>query len=124
MKRAVIISGILTVAIVAAVVYFCYDPSKSQWFPQCIFFKFTGYKCPGCGTQRAIHSILNGDFAAAWHFNAALFVAIPIILLFVVAGWCRQKVPALHDILNSPLVAIIILVLVVLWWVGRNIVNV
>ncbi len=41
----------------------------------------TSYDCPGCGSQRAIHAILHGDFKTAWDLNALLFFLIPYIIL-------------------------------------------
>ncbi len=69
----------LAALVVAASVYFTFDPSHSAWFPKCPFLVLTGYKCPGCGSQRAVHALLTGNLATAWHYNALLVVALPFI---------------------------------------------
>ena len=46
-----------------AVLFFFLDPAKHTIFPRCVFNSLTGYYCPGCGSQRAIHSMLHLDFA-------------------------------------------------------------
>ncbi len=61
-----------TVAVMLAVVamfcwyYYTHDPLGGK-APRCLFKLITGYECPGCGSQRAFHSLLHGDIAAAWH---------------------------------------------------------
>lgn len=38
-------------------------------------------KCPGCGSQRAIHQLLNGHLIKALQHNALAVITIPYILL-------------------------------------------
>ena len=111
-------------AVVGVVVYSAYDPSTSQLFPKCIFKSLTGYDCPGCGSQRAIQSLLHGDIAAAFGYNAMLVCSIPYLILLIYAELFRKKVPRLHSALTSVTAVLIILALVILWWVGRNIFHV
>lgn len=54
---------------------------QTNFFPQCPFHWLTGYDCPGCGSQRAIHDLLNLQFTKAFHQNALLMVSIPYLLL-------------------------------------------
>ncbi|MES2617804.1 MAG: DUF2752 domain-containing protein [Bacteroidota bacterium] len=42
-----------------------------------------GIPCPGCGFQRSIGAILNGDFVTSFQYYPALF---PILVLFVYTG--------------------------------------
>lgn len=51
----------------------------------CLFNKFTGLLCPGCGVTRMIMSMLKLDFAAAYGYNKALFLTLPLILFAVVS---------------------------------------
>ncbi|NGM66204.1 DUF2752 domain-containing protein [Sphingobacterium sp. SGR-19] len=64
---------------VATYVYYTYDPVAHSWFPQCPFKALTGFDCPGCGSQRAVHAILHGDFREALHHNALLLPFIPYL---------------------------------------------
>ncbi|WP_437920562.1 DUF2752 domain-containing protein [Sphingobacterium sp. LRF_L2] len=62
-------------------VYYTYDPSSHGWFPKCPVKGLTGLDCPGCGSQRAIHALLHGDFMQAFHYNALVIPFIPYIVL-------------------------------------------
>lgn len=114
----------MAVAVIAAAIYFFYDPSvPGNLFPRCIFLTLTGYKCPGCGSQRAIHAVMNGHLLQAFKFNAALIVAVPLVGTYLVTEWKRDAWPRLYNVLNSASAGIIVLVAIVAWWVLRNIMN-
>lgn len=44
------------------------------------FHALTGWDCPACGGQRALHSLLHGRFGEALRFNPFLVVAVPYLL--------------------------------------------
>ena len=120
-RRWFLISGaVIGVALLAAL-YFTYDPSKAGFFPQCITYKLTGYKCAGCVTQRAIHALLHGDVVGALRNNAALPITLVVVALYFWADFRREKAPRLYNALNSGTAAIIAFVLIVVWTVTRNI---
>ena len=62
-KLVWVCAGLIVLGIIA--VYLIFDPTQSDLFPKCPFMMLTGLKCPGCGSQRVIHALLNGDVAAA-----------------------------------------------------------
>lgn len=82
--------------ILAGVVYYTLNPTSSSLFPKCPFFVWTGWKCPGCGSQRAVHALLHGDVAAAWGYNALLVVSLPIIIGLFYVESIRSKYPKLY----------------------------
>ena len=104
-------------------IYFALDPSQSSIFPHCPYLELTGYKCPGCGSQRAFHALLHGDVAEAFRYNAMLFVAIPWIVLCLYAESRRTRDPRLYARLNAPLLIWLFLAMVLIWWLLRNIFN-
>ncbi|MER7704195.1 DUF2752 domain-containing protein [Kitasatospora sp. NPDC097605] len=56
------------------------DPHlPGQVLPFCPWRKVTGLECPGCGGTRMAYDLLHGDLAAAWHDNAALLLALPLV---------------------------------------------
>ncbi len=39
----------------------------------CLFLKFTGIPCPGCGGQRSLLHLLQGDFSEAFLLYPAIY---------------------------------------------------
>jgi hypothetical protein len=74
-RRNLLILG--TAALAAAVLFF-FDPATAGFYPPCLFKTFLGVQCPGCGSLRAVHQLLHGNFAAAWALNPALMIAGPV----------------------------------------------
>lgn len=57
--------------------------SPQSWgIPPCPFYFFTGFLCPGCGTLRATHSLLQGDLTGALGFNPLLILFLPYLGFF------------------------------------------
>lgn len=121
MKRYAFTILLLLIAVVVVAVYFLFDPSQSALFPRCPFLMLTGLKCPGCGSQRAIHSLLQCDIVAAWHYNAFMVTALPAMALYSYAEIVRTRLPKLYGSLHRLTVIWGIFAVVVLWWVLRNV---
>lgn len=54
------------------------------WSPGCPVREWTGLKCPGCGSGRAMAALLRGDPAGMTYWNALL---LPLAVLLLVAGF-------------------------------------
>lgn len=52
----------------------------SRFFPECYFYKSTGYLCPACGNTRCIKALFKGHVLEALGYN------ITIPLLIIIAG--------------------------------------
>lgn len=52
----------------------------------CVIRSMTGYPCPGCGLTSAGLALLQGNFTAAWNFNAVIY-----LLPFAVAVFLTDK---------------------------------
>ena len=122
-RRTLVIVLAVAVLMLMAFIYYALDPSASSLFPRCAFLEFTGYKCPGCGSQRAVHALLHGDVVTAFRYNALLLIAIPWIGLCLYAESRRTRNPQLYVRLNAPLLIWLFLAMVLIWWVLRNIFN-
>lgn len=66
----------------AVMVLFFFNPSVYHFYPLCLFHRLTGLLCPGCGSLRALHSLLNGNVASALHFNALLVFCLPFLFVY------------------------------------------
>lgn len=116
-KKAFLISALISVG----VIFFAFNPEENPIFPKCPFLVLTGLKCPGCGSQRAIHSMLHLDFAAAFKYNALLVAMLPIIVIYIYSEVRRKKDPERYAKLNKVTYMLIIFATFILWWILRNI---
>ena len=121
MKKPIIWGIILLMIIGVVAVYFVFDPSSSGWFPKCRLYQLTGYKCPGCGSQRMLHTLLHGDVATAFHYNAYLLLVLIYFAAIAVSQIIYRRYRRLSDVLLSPLAAYTFLGSTLLWWVLRNV---
>jgi hypothetical protein len=115
----VLVTGVLALG---GLVFYLADPAASKLFWNCPFHWLTGWYCPGCGTQRALHALLHGRFKEAIFLNAlGVFVVLPWGIWAYVSfslralGWTR--VP---DIRFNERWLAAFAVLVVLFGVIRN----
>ena len=120
-RRMALIAVAAAFALMVAAVYFFYDPSTSRFFPRCPFLMATGMKCPGCGSQRAVHDLLNGDVAAAARHNAMMVAFIPVLAVYAAAEFRRTRAPRFYAALNAPAMVWTIFAVVMAWWIARNI---
>ena len=123
MRRTLLVIAVGVILVALGCIYYAVDPSSSTAFPKCTFLSLTGYKCPGCGSQRALHALLNGDVVTAVKYNAVLLIAVPWIGLCLFAETQRTRNPRLYQRLNAPLLIWLFLAIVIAWWLLRNIFN-
>ena|SRR5258708_6839940 len=109
-KRSAAIISVLGSLLAAAILY-RFDPATVHFYPRCAFHELTGLQCPGCGTTRALHHLLHGDFAGAFRLNAMLFVVVPF---GAIASASRRF--ATH-----PLTGWSAVIVTMVWWIARNI---
>ena len=115
--------GILLGGLIGGIIYYRFNPAASAVFPKCPFLLITGLKCPGCGSQRAIHALLHFDFGGAFGHNALLLISLPYIALLLVGYMIRYARPQSAFFLRIQRTAIIwtYFALVVVFWISRNI---
>jgi hypothetical protein len=105
------------------VIYFLFDPSNNSFFPKCPLLKYTGLKCPGCGSQRAIHYLLHFNIKEALSHNLMMVISIPYILggyYFELKKKWTPKERKIRNFFYSINAIIIVFVLVVVYWIARN----
>ena len=62
--------------------YFFVDPTLYSFFPSCPFHELFGLDCPGCGSQRAFHSLLHGEILKAADYNLLFVLATVLFLIY------------------------------------------
>jgi hypothetical protein len=115
-------AGVLVALLAGGILYYRFDPLSSPVFPKCPFLLLTGWKCPGCGSQRAIHELLHLDVFTAFSRNALLVCSLPYLLLLTAAQVVRYFVPAstFPARIQRPFIIRSYLAFVVLFWITRN----
>lgn len=112
----------ITTPILITIFYF-YDPCNYRLFPKCPFLLLTGLQCPGCGSQRAIHSLLHFDVAKAFYYNALLVFTLPLIVILLLAEYYRCSNPNFYIKIHNKIYIWWYLAIIVLWWIIRNMFN-
>lgn len=102
--------------------YFFWDPSHVAIFPKCPFHELTGIYCPGCGSQRAVHDIINGEVIDGFRHN---YLIIMVIMILGYQGYVlfSQHIlkKTVENLLHKSKITNTILVLVIMFWILRNI---
>lgn len=114
--------GLFTLALIIALVYIFINPSEVDFLPKCPLYITTGFYCAGCGSQRATHQLLNLNFIGVLQQN--VFYAFALLLLlsqFIIISINKFSKKKVYNYFNHPKTPIIILVLVILFWILRNI---
>lgn len=75
-----VLVSIMTLAAIAGLwVLARWNPADYSFFPRCAFYTVSGWHCPGCGTQRAIHQMLHGKFVDAFFLNPLATLVAPVL---------------------------------------------
>lgn len=101
-------------------VYALFDPARLP-FPKCPFKLLTGFSCPGCGSQRATHALLTGDIAGAFAVHP---LYVPALLFVVLVVWAKYRRQQLYMKLTGRTSCLVVFAIIVIWWVGRNILGI
>ena len=101
--------------------YFFWNPTHYNFFPKCPFYSITGMYCPGCGSQRSIHQLLNGHVFEGIRHNY-LILLLGLVLSYQFSLLILNKIfhKNFKNMLHKPMTTKIILVLVIAFWVLRN----
>ena len=108
--------------VAALFLFFIFDPETHPFFPQCPFLLATGFECPGCGSQRAIHHLMHLNIMAALKQNGFMVLALPYISMGVYLEYLggKRRHPALEKIFFGKWSALAVLIGIVAFWIGRN----
>lgn len=121
MYRRSTVLAFWSLLIAGAAYLFVFEPGKTGFFPPCPFRLLTGFQCPGCGSTRALHQILHGNFESAFMLNPLLMLGIPLMLfafLRYTAIVMRGEVPR-PNALPAPYIYAMFFA-IVSFWIFRN----
>lgn len=104
-------------AAIAAVIMLIFSPFQYTFYPPCLFKKWTGLDCPGCGGTRAMYELLHGNFSTAANYNVSLFIFLPPIIIGLLS-MISTKFMSAWQWINRPA---FYLGVVLTFWVVRNI---
>jgi hypothetical protein len=114
--------GLSLAGLAAGATLYAVDPHEAGHYPSCPFLATTGFYCPGCGALRATHDLLHGDLTGALARNPLAVLAIPYLVLALVAGVRRATGrPAPRSTSLPPWVVWAVLGVVVGFGVLRNV---
>ena len=101
--------------------YYRFDPEHTAYMPRCLFHWLTGWSCPACGSQRAFYHLLHGHFVAAFRFNPFMILSVPYLAAVAWTTFDHRTLAARwRERVQHPCVVRLYFVLVVTWWIGRN----
>lgn len=123
-KRWLMWEGVGLFLIIASLIVFFFNPTKTPLFPQCIFRKITGWYCPGCGSGRGFYQLIRGNFRKAWHLNPALILGLFLLSLMFLAELFSSRSRfffILNRFFHSSIYAYSLFFAILVWWVVRNI---
>lgn len=112
----------MLLAVLLGWLYFRFDPTLYP-FPKCPFWSLTGLKCPGCGSQRALHQLLHGQVGAAAQANLLFVLVLPYLLPGLALEYTAwgQRQSAVRRRWYGYRASLVVFTVVVAFWLGRNV---
>lgn len=110
-----------TLGVVAALcVYYYFTDPAAGGTPRCLLKALTGYDCPGCGAQRALHALLHGRLSEAAAYNPAAAPALVLAAVYAAVELMPERFPRASRALMHPAAIMAVAAAIVAWWVARN----
>lgn len=106
------------------ILYYLIEDPAGGLMPRCVVKSITGWSCPGCGSQRFLHALLNGHPLEAVSYN--YFIPGGFLLIGVVI-WLeatRKSHPQRYRRFMQPLYLYLVLALIIAWMLVRNLLNI
>jgi hypothetical protein len=105
-----------------AALFFFFNPEEKGLFPECVFHSMTGFYCPGCGAQRAIHHFLHLEIGGVLRNNLLFLPGMAVIFygisLPLVNRYFGTNYP---NYLYNKWVPLIMFIIIVVFGILRNI---
>ena len=120
-KKFTLQALVIGACVVLLIVYGLFDPGAG-FFPKCPFLTITGLECPGCGSQRAAHSLLRGDLAAAFSYNPLAVVLLPYLAVCIYLEYFggKWRMPGVRRVFMGKEACVILFAAFILFFLARN----
>ncbi|MCC9041394.1 DUF2752 domain-containing protein [Myroides sp. M-43] len=89
----------------------------------CYFYEQSGWLCPGCGGQRAVQFLLQGNVRAAIKYNSFILIFVPLLIYFyisIIEVYIVKNNRYQEKYTLPRRFAYGLIVIVVSFWIGRN----
>ena len=112
----------LTAMLALGLVLFFFSPTAYPFYPRCLFHALTGLQCPGCGGLRAVHYLLHGQLATAFHYHQLFILSLPVAAGYAVYHCVRRASgQPVFNPLEHPVCVWVLLGVILVFSVARNI---
>ena len=115
---ALVFAGITLAALVFVRLF---NPVGSGFYPLCPFHTLTGLHCPGCGSTRGLHQLLQGNLMAALAMNPLMIAMLPFLayafLSYTLVGIRGRGLP---KVFVHPTLIKLLFWTVIAFWILRN----
>ena len=81
-----------------------------EYMLPCLNKKLFGFECMGCGLQRSLSFILQGEFIAAFKMYPAIFTLIPLALIILTSFFYKFKY--INKIINGLAIASVLIIII------------
>ncbi|NEW77847.1 MAG: DUF2752 domain-containing protein [Gelidibacter sp.] len=114
---------VIVVSVIGLVIFYYFiNPKEVNFLPKCPLYSVTGFYCPGCGSQRATHHLLNFNIFGVLQQNVLYLISLLILgYHFVVTGINSLFKKNIYNYVYHPKTPLIILAIIVVFWILRNI---
>lgn len=62
------------------------EPAGQWFYPRCWVYETLGLQCATCGATRALHALMNGQWAEAVRHNVLVVATVPVLIGLGVRG--------------------------------------
>lgn len=116
--------AVIVVVVAIGIGLYWVNPSEAWFAPKCPFKWLTGWDCPACGSQRAIHQLLHLRPGTAFSYNPFLVVSLPYVGCMAFLTWFapKDRFAGLRRVCFNHTVVLTYTAAVTLWWIARNII--
>ena len=102
--------------------YFFINPQEVNFLPECPLHATTSFYCPGCGSQRATHKLLNFNIFGALQQNVLYLISLLLLgYHLIITGINTIFKKQYYNYIYHPKTPLVILVMIIIFWILRNI---